>query len=86
MLKTCDKYQYEVEALKVRDNEIINNWEIEGHNDLEKALKSAQRYAEGYDLWLKKDGFTNVVVNKLLYDDAGEHDGSEEVACFDVTD
>lgn len=85
MLKTCDKYKYEVEALKVVDQEIINNWEIEGYNNLEEALKNAKRYADGYDLWLKKDGFTHVVVNKLFYDENGDHDGAEEVACFDVT-
>lgn len=86
MLKTCDKYKYEVEALKVVDQEIINNWEIEGHDDLQEALKSAKHYADGYDLHLKEDGFTNVVVNKLFYNENGDHDGAEEVACFDVTD
>ena len=69
MLKTCDKYKYEVEALKVVDQEIINNWEIEGYNNLDEALKNAKRYAEGYDLHLKEDGEQGQAVIRFLPED-----------------
>ena len=86
MLKACDTYKYEVEALRVIDQTIVSNWEIEGYNNLDEALKNAKHYADGYELHLKEDGFTHVVVNKLFYDENGDHNGAEEVECFDVTD
>lgn len=83
-MKTSDKYQYEVEALKVRNNEIIKNWEIEGFATFEEAVERAKYLASGYDLAVSADGYNQIVVNKLLYDNDGEHDGAEEVACFEV--
>lgn len=83
-MKNCETYRYEIEALKVVNQEITKNWEIEGVNDLETALKTAKSYAEGHELWLKKDGYNQVVVNKLYYDENGEHDGADEIECFDV--
>lgn len=83
-MKTSDRYQYEVEALKVVDQEIVKNWEVEGFATVEEATERAKYLASGYDIAVAADGYNQIVVNKLLYDDDGEHDGAEEVACFEV--
>jgi hypothetical protein len=83
-MRLCEEYRYELEALRCEDQTIFKSWEMEGYATLKEATERAKHLASGYDIDLKADGYNQIVINELLYDDRGECDGSREVACFDI--